>query len=47
MHPFRTAIEAPDIDGAIALLSDDVVFRSPIVLPPTTVALPFARSWGP
>ena len=34
MHPFRTAIEARDIDGAVALLSDDVVFRSPIVFTP-------------
>jgi hypothetical protein len=47
MHPFRTAIEARDIDGAAALLSADVVFRSPIVFAPTTVALAFARSWGP
>jgi ketosteroid isomerase-like protein len=31
MHPFRTALQARDIDGAAALLSDDVVFRSPIV----------------
>lgn len=34
MHPFRTAIEARDIDGAVALLADDVVFRSPIVFTP-------------
>jgi ketosteroid isomerase-like protein len=31
VHPFGTALEAGDIDAAIALLSDDVVFRSPIV----------------
>lgn len=34
MHPFRAAIEANDIDGAIALLADDVVFRSPVVFAP-------------
>ena len=34
MHPFRTAIEARDIDGAVALLSNDIVFRSPIVFAP-------------
>ena len=33
-HPFRTAIEARDLDAAVALLSDDVVFRSPIVFKP-------------
>lgn len=31
MHPFRAAIEARDIDAAVELLADDVVFRSPIV----------------
>lgn len=34
MHPFRVAIEARDIDAAVALFSDDVVFRSPIVFKP-------------
>jgi hypothetical protein len=34
MHPFRVAVEARDIDGAIALLADDVVFRSPVVYAP-------------
>ena len=34
MHPFRTAIEARDIDGAVALLSDDVAVRSLIVFTP-------------
>ncbi len=34
MHPFRAAIEARDIEAAIALLSDDVVFRSPVVFKP-------------
>ncbi len=34
MHPFRAAIEARDIEAAIALLADDVVFRSPIVFTP-------------
>ncbi len=31
MHSFRSAIEARDVDAAVALLADDVVFRSPIV----------------
>jgi ketosteroid isomerase-like protein len=35
-HPFRAAIEARDIDAAVALLADDVVFRSPIVYKPYT-----------
>jgi hypothetical protein len=30
MHPFRAAIEARDIEAAIALLADDVEFRSPV-----------------
>jgi ketosteroid isomerase-like protein len=34
MHPFRVAIEAQDIDAALALLAEDVVFRSPIVFKP-------------
>jgi hypothetical protein len=34
VHPFRTAVEARDLDAAVALLSDDVVFRSPIVFKP-------------
>ena len=34
MHPFRTAIEARDVDAAVALLSEDVVFRSPVVFKP-------------
>ena len=34
MHSFRTAVEARDLDAAIALLDDDVVFRSPIVFKP-------------
>jgi len=34
VHPFRAAIEARDLDAAIALLSEDVVFRSPIVFKP-------------
>ena len=34
MHPFRTAIEARDIDAAVALLAEDVVFRSPVVFKP-------------
>jgi ketosteroid isomerase-like protein len=34
VHPFGTALEAGDIDAAVALLSEDVVFRSPIVFKP-------------
>ncbi|HET6481827.1 MAG TPA: nuclear transport factor 2 family protein, partial [Actinoplanes sp.] len=34
MHPFRAAIEARDLDAAIALLHEDVVFRSPVVFTP-------------
>jgi hypothetical protein len=34
MHPFRSAVEAQDLDAAVALLSEDVVFRSPIVFKP-------------
>lgn len=34
MHPFRIAVEAHDIDAALALFSDDVDFRSPVVFKP-------------
>lgn len=34
MHAFRTAVEAADLDAAIALLADDVVFTSPVGHPP-------------
>lgn len=34
MHPFRRAIEARDLDAAVALLREDVVFRSPVVFKP-------------
>jgi hypothetical protein len=34
LHSFRSAIEARDVDAAVALLSADVVFRSPIVFQP-------------
>jgi hypothetical protein len=34
VHPFRSAIEAQDIEAAIALLAEDVVFRSPVVFKP-------------
>lgn len=30
-HPFRDAVEAGDIEAAIAQLAPDVVFRSPVV----------------
>jgi SnoaL-like domain len=33
-HEFRSAIEARDLDSVLALLSEDVVFRSPIVYAP-------------
>ena len=31
MHPFGVAMEARAIDAAVALLADDVEFRSPVV----------------
>jgi SnoaL-like domain len=34
MIPFRAAIEAQDLEGALGLLADDVLFRSPIVFKP-------------
>jgi hypothetical protein len=34
VHPFRTAIEARDVNAAAALFRDDVVFHSPIVFTP-------------
>jgi limonene-1,2-epoxide hydrolase len=34
VHPFAAALEARDMDAAIALLSQDVVFRSPVVFKP-------------
>lgn len=34
VHAFRAAVEAHDLDAAIALLADDVVFRSPVVFRP-------------
>lgn len=34
MHPFRAAIEAQDLDAAVGLLSENVIFRSPIVFKP-------------
>lgn len=40
LHPFRAAIEARDVDAAVALLSTDVVFRSPVVSSPTTAVTP-------
>jgi len=33
-HPFRAAVERADMDAAVALLADDVVFRSPAVFKP-------------
>jgi SnoaL-like domain len=34
VHPFRRAIEARDVDAAVALLREDVVFHSPVVFTP-------------
>lgn len=34
MHPFRAAVESGDMEAAIALLAEDVVFRSPVVFKP-------------
>lgn len=34
MKAFREAVEAGDVDAAVALLADDVVFRSPAVFKP-------------
>jgi hypothetical protein len=34
MHQFRDAIENQDLDALVALLADDVVFRSPVVHAP-------------
>lgn len=34
MHPFRQAVESGDIDAVVALLAEDVVFRSPVVFTP-------------
>ncbi len=31
VHPFRRAIEARDLDAAVALMREDVVFHSPVV----------------
>jgi SnoaL-like domain len=36
MHPFGSAMKAGDVDAAVDLLSDDVVFRSPIVFKPSS-----------
>ena len=34
VHPFRRAIEARDLDAAVALMAPDVQFRSPAVFKP-------------
>jgi hypothetical protein len=33
-HPFREAVERADLDAAVALLAEGVVFRSPAVFKP-------------
>jgi limonene-1,2-epoxide hydrolase len=34
MHPFGAAMTRGDVDAAVALLADDVEFRSPVVFSP-------------
>ncbi|WP_433292821.1 nuclear transport factor 2 family protein [Actinoplanes sp. CA-030573] len=34
MHEFRAAVEKGDIEAAVALLADDVVFHSPVAYKP-------------
>ncbi len=34
MHPFRTAVEAQDLEAVPSLLSEDIVFWSPVVFKP-------------
>jgi ketosteroid isomerase-like protein len=34
MHAFREAVEAGDIEAALRLLADDVVFLSPVAYQP-------------
>ena len=34
VHPFSRAVEAHDLDAAVALMREDVVFRSPVVFTP-------------
>ncbi len=34
MHPFGVAMAGHDVDAAVALLADDIVFRSPVVFTP-------------
>jgi limonene-1,2-epoxide hydrolase len=34
MHPFGAAMQAGDVDAAVALLAEDVEFRSPVVFAP-------------
>jgi hypothetical protein len=34
MHAFRAAVEAGDIEAAVGLLADDVVFHSPVAFKP-------------
>lgn len=46
-HPFRAAVEAGDVEAAIALLAADVVFRSPVVHTPyvgTDAVAPLLRA---
>jgi hypothetical protein len=33
-HPFRSAVERADMEAAVALLAEEVVFRSPAVFKP-------------
>ncbi len=45
-HPFRTAVEARDLDAMVALLTDDVVFHSPVTFHPIVGKRPVSRLLG-
>ncbi len=42
-HPFRAAVEARDLDAMVALLTDDVVFHSPVTFHPIVGREPVSR----
>src|SRR3954464_1700932 len=41
-HPLRDAVERADVDAAVALLADDVVFRTPAGVKPSEGGQPVA-----
>jgi len=43
VHPFGTAVEARDLDAMLAVLAEDVVFRSPVVFKPYEGRAPVAQ----